>query len=118
MLHSTTTLISALAIGAFAQNPAFDWDCTNSITTCNNACYAVYTAGKPGTLTYDNNAANANTRRTQSGCNRNPCNNQNLKYKATGTSCDEYPFASTTNGGPNAILRCTEPTDQSSTQYR
>lgn len=87
----------------------FEWDCTNSLGTCNNACYAIYKAKSPGKLTYDSDSKNTGPRRTASGCSRTPCSKKSLTYSKFGTSCDEYPFASTTQGGKGAILRCVEP---------
>ncbi|EMD63372.1 hypothetical protein COCSADRAFT_171645 [Bipolaris sorokiniana ND90Pr] len=91
---------------------SFDWDCTNSLGTCNNACYVVNHGLTSGTLTYDANKANRSPRRTASGCNRRPCTNTN--YNQWGNSCDEYPFASTHEGGAGTILRCVVDTDNHS----
>lgn len=57
-------------------------------------------------FTYDSNAKARPGRRTASGCSRNPCNDKNLKFGKFGNSCDEFPFASVKEGGPNAYLRC------------
>ena len=103
------TILTTVAL-TVAQN--FDWDCTNSLSTCNNACYAVNCKGSPNLLTYDGNAANQDPRRAASGCNRTPCSNTH--YAAFGNSCDEYPFASTTQGGTSAILRCVDSSENSS----
>lgn len=90
----------------------FDWDCTNSLGTCNNACFAIKCKNIPGTLTYDSDMAARNPRRTLSGCNRTPCTTTD--YDQFGNSCDEYPFASTTEGGEGAILRCVDESENSS----
>ncbi|KAM7198470.1 Deoxyribonuclease NucA/NucB domain containing protein [Rhypophila sp. PSN 637] len=113
MLPQTITSVLFLAATATAQ-VIFNWDCTNSKGPCNNACYAIRKAGKGATLTYDTNAANRNPRRTASGCNRTPCSNTALPYRNFGNSCDEFPFASTTQGGAGAILRCVASTENSS----
>lgn len=94
----------------------FEWDCTNSLGTCNNACYAVNHGLSPGVLTYDSDANNRDPRRTASGCNRTPCSNTG--YSQWGNSCDEYPFASVQEGGNNAILRCVDSTENSSKTKR
>ncbi|EMD85672.1 hypothetical protein COCC4DRAFT_54290 [Bipolaris maydis ATCC 48331] len=105
--------ISLVFYGAGIIDAAsFEWDCTNSLGTCNNACYAVNHGLASGTLTYDANKANRGPRRTASGCNRTPCTNTN--YNQWGNSCDEYPFASTHEGGAGAILRCVVDTDNDS----
>ncbi|CCX12486.1 deoxyribonuclease NucA/NucB-domain-containing protein [Pyronema domesticum] len=90
----------------------FDWDCTRSLGTCNNACFAVNCKRKPSKLTYDANKSARGPRRTRSGCNRTPCSN--TKYKASGNSCDEFPFASVKEGGSGAILRCVKSSENSS----
>ncbi|KAK8110222.1 uncharacterized protein PG998_006679 [Apiospora kogelbergensis] len=91
---------------------SFEWDCTKSLGTCNNACYAIYHNLAQGSLTYDSNEANRNPRRTASVCNKTPCTNTN--YTKWGNSCDEFPFASTKEGGKGAILSCVDSTENSS----
>ncbi|KAL9120584.1 MAG: hypothetical protein Q9187_002862 [Circinaria calcarea] len=56
--------------------------------------------------------ANRGPRRTASGCNRTPCSNTG--YGRFGNSCDEFPFASVTQGGAGATLRCVDSTENSS----
>ncbi|KAI5815766.1 deoxyribonuclease NucA/NucB-domain-containing protein [Pyronema omphalodes] len=90
----------------------FDWDCTRSLGACNNACFAINCRGKPSKLTYDANKNARGPRRTRSGCSRTPCSK--TKYKASGNSCDEYPFASVKEGGSGAILRCVRASENSS----
>ncbi len=106
-------LVAAFIIpNTLAQN-TFDWDCTNSLQTCNNACY--WTNCKRSglvTLTYDPD--NADTQRDNSGCNQNPCNDPNVPYSQFGDSCDEFPFASVEEGGTGASLRCVPQADQNS----
>jgi len=104
--------VSLVFFGAHTVHAAFEWDCTNSLGTCNNACYAVNHGLAAGRLTYDANMANRGPRRTASGCNRTPCTN--TAYNQWGNSCDEYPFASTHEGGAGAILRCVDSTENSS----
>jgi Deoxyribonuclease NucA/NucB len=105
-------LVILIAVASLALAANFDWDCTNSLATCNNACYAIYCKKFPSKLTYDSNQSNRPPRRTASGCNKTPCTNTG--YKAFGNSCDEYPFASTTQGGKGAILRCVDASENSS----
>ncbi|KAJ2998777.1 hypothetical protein NUW58_g216 [Xylaria curta] len=92
----------------------FMWNCTNSAATCNNACYAMRNGLAPSTLTYDSDPANRTPRRTKSGCNRTPCSNAALPWSQKGNSCDEFPFASTFEGGTGAILRCVDSKENSS----
>ncbi|KAI1111687.1 deoxyribonuclease NucA/NucB-domain-containing protein [Nemania sp. NC0429] len=108
-MHSRFFQIFAITAVAAVN---FEWDCTNSLGPCNNACYAVNHGLAPGTLTYDSDANNRGPRRTASGCNRTPCSNTG--YGATGNSCDEFPFASVQEGGNGAILRCVDSTENSS----
>ena len=113
MFNLRQLIVLVTALLAVAQN--FEWDCTNSLATCNNACFAVNCKGSPNSLTYDSNQANRGPRRTASGCNRTPCTNTH--YSSFGNSCDEFPFASTTQGGAGAILRCVDSSENSSKLY-
>lgn len=106
-------LVSAFTIPSTLGQVTFDWDCTNSLQTCNNACY--WTNCKQTgvvTLTYDPD--NTGDQRTDSGCSQNPCNDPNVPYSQFGDSCDEFPFASTVEGGTGASLRCVPVSDQHS----
>ena len=87
-IRQLTTIILTTVTLRLALAQEFDWDCTNSLDACNNACFAVNCKDSPDLLTYDSNAANRDPRRTASGCNRNPCTN--TRYKSFGNSCDEY----------------------------
>ena len=113
MFNLRQLVVLVIASLALAQN--FEWDCTKSLATCNNACFAVNCKGSPSSLTYDSNKANRGPRRTASGCNRTPCTNTH--YRSFGNSCDEFPFASTNQGGAGAILRCVDSTENSSKLY-
>lgn len=103
---------SLLALGSVVAAVNFDWNCQNSLGPCNNACFRVNCRGSPLPLTYDSNTANRDPRRTRSGCNKTPCTNTG--YKKYGNSCDEFPFASVTQGGTGATLRCVDSTENSS----
>lgn len=108
--------------GANAATPEFTWDCTKSLATCNNYCYAATCRGLfSGTskFTYDKDADNAEDRRKASGCDKysySICNpTKGVKpYNKFGNSCDEFPFASTKEGGKGATLRCVDTTENSS----
>ena len=115
MFNSRQLIILITASLALAQD--FDWDCTNSLAPCNNACYAIHCKGSPYYLNYDNDPTTRPPRRTASGCNKTPCSNAQLSYSNFGNSCDEFPFASTTQGGTGAILRCVDATENSSKLY-
>lgn len=103
---------SLLALSSVVAAVNFDWNCQNSLGPCNNACFRVNCRGTPLPFNYDSNMANRGPRRTRSGCNRTPCSNTN--YGRFGNSCDEFPFASVTQGGTGATLRCVDSTENSS----
>jgi hypothetical protein len=90
---------------ALAANLQFDWDCTRSLGTCNNACYAVNHGLAPGTLTYDTNVAKRNPRRTASGCNRTPLHQHRLQ--AIGRFLRRVPLRQRGGGwgGRHTLLR-------------
>ena len=113
MFNLRQLIILITASVALAQD--FEWDCTKSLGTCNNACFAVHCKGSAYKLNYDSNQANRGPRRTASGCNRTPCTHTH--YGSFGNSCDEFPFASTTQGGAGAILRCVDSSENSSKLY-
>lgn len=104
--------LSLIALSSVVMAVNFDWNCQNSLAPCNNACFRVNCRGNPLPFNYDSNAANRGPRRTRSGCNRTPCSNTN--YGRFGNSCDEFPFASVTQGGTGATLRCVDSTENSS----
>ncbi|SPQ20352.1 d18c7a67-1476-407d-a348-62dd5cb25109 [Thermothielavioides terrestris] len=113
--HSAFTLVfAAIAIqGIAAIN--FVWDCSNAIGTCNNACFAMNHNLAPSVLTKDTRKTQVNERRKASGCRRGPCGkNAKTSFKRFGGSCDEYPFATTKEGGKGAILRCVDGPENSS----
>lgn len=103
---------SLLALSSVVTAVNFDWNCQNSLGPCNNACFRVNCRGTPLPFNYDSNVANRGPRRTRSGCNRTPCTNTG--YGRFGNSCDEFPFASVTQGGTGATLRCVDSTENSS----
>lgn len=117
MFNSRQLIIIVLTTVALTVALDFDWDCTRSPGCCNNACYAIQCMDSPAVLTYDNSKANRHPRRVASGCtsNRRPC--KYTHYSDFGSSCDEYPFASTAQGGKGATLRCVDPSENSSQSY-
>ena len=115
MFNSRQLIILMIASLALAQE-YFDWLCSNnSLAPCSHACFAVHCKGSAYRLNYDNKLATWPLRRTESGCNRNPCTNTH--YKSFGNSCDSFPFPSTTQGGPGAILRCVTSAEENSKLY-
>lgn len=98
---------------------SFEWNCENSLGTCENYCYAAQCSpgfGGGKKFTYDSDSKASDARRVKSGCSKNPCNASTgvSPFNKFGTSCDEFPFASTKEGGTGASLRCVHPTDNSS----
>ncbi len=106
--------LPVLSFAAVALSQTFDWDCTNSHGPCENACYATFNGLNNGVLTYDGNPANSGPRRDAAGCSQSlsPCTTTG--YANWGSSCDEYPFASTLEGGAGATLRCVNPSENNS----
>ncbi|KAL1957772.1 hypothetical protein VTO42DRAFT_5490 [Malbranchea cinnamomea] len=103
-------------IDVHAKAKVFTWDCRNSIGACQNFCYyRNCQRGAKRQLTYDPNQANVDKRRKASGCSKNPCGkNSKLPWRKFGDSCDEFPFASTKEGGKGAQLRCVPRKENSS----
>ncbi|GAB7351693.1 hypothetical protein MBLNU459_g2288t1 [Dothideomycetes sp. NU459] len=106
--------VGLTALASLSNAATFNWDCTNSLGTCQNYCFTARCRGASEQLTYDANKTHRDPRRTLSGCNRTPCSNDDLSYAAFGNSCDEFPFASVTQGGSGARLRCVDGSENSS----
>ncbi|KAK0536240.1 hypothetical protein OC835_002080 [Tilletia horrida] len=97
-----------LASSAFAATVVFD--CTKVPNICSNDCYAIQCAGKPTLLHRDSN--DATYHRTQNAC-RSP--NRCSGNPTDSNSCDEYPYASSAEGGAGAVTRCV-PSHENSVQ--
>ncbi|KAH8799394.1 deoxyribonuclease NucA/NucB-domain-containing protein [Xylogone sp. PMI_703] len=102
------TLLSSLV-----RAQAFSWDCANTPNGCNNACFSVFCAGRPGLLTRNAPGVARTNNRRRSGCANAPCTF--VPWAMPGTVCDEFPFASAVEGGAGAAQRCI-PTVESTTQ--
>ncbi|RMZ28657.1 hypothetical protein D0859_07266 [Hortaea werneckii] len=112
MVQSLVLVALFASVLGQAQILAFDWDCSRAPACCNNACYLLYVYGtRRATLTYGGPGTSGDQRR-RSGCSRRPCANNNLPYGQSGNTCDEYPYASTNEGGQGASLRCVPSGDQ------
>ena len=114
MVHFPTILIFLLSACTLTLAHNFDWNCKKSPGPCNNACYAANCRNHGPPLTFDAGISHRPRRRRDSGCARNPCSNNSLPYSSFGDSCDEFPFASTQEGGKGAILRCVDRSENSS----
>lgn len=88
----------------------FELDCTNIQTPCTNDCYAVYVGHRTQRLTWPGEGRSlSDVHRSAAGCKQGVCCGANPKMDPpdqTQVSCDEYPFASMTQGGQGASLRC------------
>lgn len=106
-----------------AKPPDVTFDCKKMPEVCTNMCWAVRCASPrfPQTLNWDNPSKDtASKRRKSAGCQKgNKCNKGKKGPGHRGgvyTSCDEYPFASTSNSVfPNGhqVSRCVPPAENS-----
>ncbi|KAK0547480.1 hypothetical protein OC846_004842 [Tilletia horrida] len=100
--------LALLASSALAATVVFD--CTKVPNICSNDCYAIQCAGKPTSLHRD--SADATYHRTQNACKSpNRCSGN----PTDSNSCDEYPYASSAEGGAGAVTRCV-PSHENSVQ--
>ncbi|GES59952.1 hypothetical protein ATEIFO6365_0002028300 [Aspergillus terreus] len=107
--------IALTALASTVSAATFDWDCTNALGTCQNYCFYAQCRGGAGQqFTYDADKSKRPDRRKESGCSKTPCSDSSLSYSKFGNSCDEFPFASTKEGGSGARLRCVDSTENSS----
>jgi hypothetical protein len=99
-------VIMLLNLSPIVHAQIFGWNCANTPNACNNACYAIQCGNNPLAVFTRGPAgpANALLQRKRSGCASHPCSA--LNWAAAGTQCDEFPFASTAEGGSGAYLRC------------
>ena len=72
------------------------FDCTNMPAVCANMRNAIHNKGKPSQLTRTTNSSQIRKNRRDSGCTK--------MKPGPGMSCDEYPFASTNEGGLGAVI--------------
>ncbi|EJD35586.1 hypothetical protein AURDEDRAFT_175315 [Auricularia subglabra TFB-10046 SS5] len=104
VLPSATIFVTS----ALAQMPQFVLNCTLYPDVCDNTCNAVYCHGVQQILHYDplsnSNLPNPLTGVTAAGYRRANigCGTNNY-CSGTGTDCDEYPYASTFDGGVGCI---------------
>lgn len=106
---STLTLTSLVVLSIGGVGAAtLTWDCTRVPNICSNDCYAILCAGKPTTLHRD--SANASANRALTACKSpNRCANN----PSDSNSCDEYPYASSQEGGKGSVTRCVPATENS-----
>ncbi|SPO25720.1 uncharacterized protein UTRI_03085 [Ustilago trichophora] len=103
-----TYILAGAALLSLAQAATLTWDCTRVPNICSNDCYAIQCAGKPTTLHRD--SANASINRANTACKSpNRCANN----PSDSNSCDEYPYASSKEGGAGSVTRCVPSTENS-----
>jgi hypothetical protein len=124
-------VLASVSLFTFAQvghvlavPPLFQLSCGDYPDICDNHCNAFYCHDMNGiTLHYDatSDAGEGDKRRTAIGCGSN-------NYCPSGTDCDEFPYASTYDGGlgcypdgynggdqlqQSGVTRCADPTQNS-----
>jgi hypothetical protein len=124
MFSSLFVLVGFVVSFAAGMTYVFQDDCAKSPGPCNNDCYAIFTAGVSDVptapqvcsrnilteiqrMSRKQGASGGN--RKAAGCVPNPCGSKINKPTSGETSCDEYPFAGTSQGGQGSLLRCTTP---------
>ena len=114
---ATTLLISS--INAQPDTPEVVFDCSVTPYACTNMCWGAYCSNYEVSLNFDAPSEDTKKqRRTKAGCKPNPnrCNKPNNGADPTNISCDEYPFASTSNADDvQAVTRCVPSSDNNST---
>ncbi|KAJ9479018.1 hypothetical protein PHBOTO_002492 [Pseudozyma hubeiensis] len=111
-MFGRTSLVTALALLSLTTSSTLaatlTWDCTRVPNICSNDCYAIQCASKPTTLHRD--SANASANRAETACKSpNRCSGN----PDDSNSCDEYPYASSQEGGAGSVTRCVPSTENS-----
>ncbi|KAL6721394.1 hypothetical protein ACLMJK_000497 [Lecanora helva] len=122
-MHVSCPLLALLGYFSLtaAQDPIFQWDCTNSPESCQNYCFAAFCGGKPGPYTRAI-GDRANNRRLSGVTPNTPCtqrrttwaNDAENRYGVGRIDCDEWPPFSVEQGGTGAFLRCVDLSDNRS----
>lgn len=118
ILAATFSTLMSCSMGAMIT-----LDCTTFPESCNNDCYGIFSAGRPALLNWDKPTRSVLAmRRRRSGCTYSKTGNS-VCSKTNGVkpwnqhgsgSCDEYPYASTSQGGQaSTALRCVDQSDNS-----
>jgi len=108
-LYRLSSLLLLVPLVNSQPFPVFNVDCARYPGPCNNNCYAIFVAGKPSNLNWDKPSKQTKvSRRNDAGCRRpNPCCGTMSRPSGQELSCDEYPYASSVEGGAGSIIRCT-----------
>ena len=92
------------------------FDCSVTPSVCTNMYWGAYCSNYEVSLEFDNPSTHKkNQRRTKAGCKPNPnrCSGGNPNG-----SCDEYPFASTSNADDvQAVTRCV-PSSENNSKFK
>ena len=109
-------LTSFLSDVAAMQTVDVVFDCAQTPGACTNMCWGAYCAGYEVSLSYDKGASQSTkrARRAKAGCGSgNRCGDSSPDPE--GSSCDEYPFASTLEADEvQQVNRCIPPEENSS----
>ena len=108
----------ALNVSAQADTPPVVFDCSVTPNACTNMCWGAYCSNYEVSLEFDNPSEDTKkARRQKAGCLPNPnrCNPPNNGNDPDNNSCDEYPFASTSNAdNVQQTTRCIPGSENSS----
>ena len=103
-------------VTAQADTPEMVYNCDNTPGVCTNMCFGAYCRNFDVNLHYDKPSnATKTARRKKAGCGpKNRCSGGGSP-DPEGPSCDEYPFASTSNADDvQAVNRCVPTAEQNS----
>jgi hypothetical protein len=124
LFSSLFVLVSWVVSFAAGATYVFQDDYAKYPGPCNNDCYAIFTAGATNVSTAPRTCSRTILTEIQqmkrkkgastdnqkaAGCVPNPCGSDINKPTSRETSCDEYPFAGTSQGDQGSLLRCTTP---------
>ncbi|KAJ0415143.1 deoxyribonuclease NucA/NucB-domain-containing protein [Aspergillus carlsbadensis] len=100
-------ILLLFAVPVYSNIPNFAWDCANTPFACINYCYAVQCGEARNVQTRaPNDRTQHRINRVRSGSEASPCQSLDFLKLKGGFSCDEFPFASSLEGGYGAYLRC------------
>ena len=109
-------LAGASILSQVAAQAEVVFDCSVTPGVCTNMCFGAYCRGYDVALNYDKPSDSKKTdRRNKAGCTKNNRCNGGNSPDPDGPSCDEYPFASTSNADDvQAVNRCVPVAEQNS----
>lgn len=130
-MRSFSPVLALFCLSAISARAAtLTWDCTRVPNICSNDCYAIQCLGRPSTLHRDSADASAN--RAKTACKSpNRCSGGDSDHNSCGKFlfkaftllpssilielfiADEYPYASSQEGGSSSVTRCVSSTENS-----